>query len=167
MHLYIYSGSIAFLRAVNDPPMRPLIQDSFHFGTDELLGSWCFVFATLPMMPYSLIYIFATPKEWIVYFLLIVSMFSVAGAFLFLVNCYPSDDDRPAYILPCIRALNCGSMNICCSERLISKHLQNDWLAGTWIILWLTVVATIVTSYMFIRGIQSRIPLKIFIDGCT
>jgi hypothetical protein len=145
--------------------MKPLIADSYHFGTDELLGSWCFVFATLPMLPYSLIYILATPDEWVVYFLAVVSILSVAGAFLFLANCYPSEDDRPAYILPMIRALNCGG--ICCSERLINKHLQNDWLAGTWIIMWLTILATFATTFMFVRGIQSHVPLKIFIDGCT
>lgn len=32
-------GSLAFVRAMNDPPMRPLFS-WYHFGTDELFGSW-------------------------------------------------------------------------------------------------------------------------------
>ena len=90
-----YIGSIAFLRAVNDPPMKPVFQDlhyNYHIATDELLGSWCFVFATLPFIPYSLLYIQSDSNNYIYYCLLIAAVFSVFGAFVFLLNCYPSEE---------------------------------------------------------------------------
>lgn len=31
-------GSLAFVRAVNEPPLKPLFPSLIHFQTDELLG---------------------------------------------------------------------------------------------------------------------------------
>ena len=44
-------GSMAFVRAMSEPPMKPLF-NWYHFGTDELFGSWMFTVATLPAIPW-------------------------------------------------------------------------------------------------------------------
>ena len=87
-------GSMAFLRAVADPPMKPLFHGGYHLGTDELLGSWCFVFATFPFVPYSLIYLYVDPTSWINYGLFGAAVLAVFGSFIFLANCYPSEEVR-------------------------------------------------------------------------
>ena len=49
-------GSLAFVRAVHEsPPMRPLFT-WYHLSSDELLGSWLFLVACIPFIPYTLIY---------------------------------------------------------------------------------------------------------------
>ena len=164
--IFFTLGSGAFLRAVNDPPMKPFFTQSYHFGTDELLGSWCFVAACLPFVPYAIIYLIAEPTNIIYYCMLGAAIFSVLGSFIFLINCYPSDVDRAAYILPFIKCLNCYS-NCCCSDRFMEKHLSNDWLAGTWVIYWVTAFATVCTFIVFIESLTSHLPLRIFVDGCT
>lgn len=89
--IFFTLGSIAFLRAVNDPPMKPYYTLP-HINTDELLGSWCFVCATLPFIPYAMIYILAEPTNIMYYLLLLAAILSVCGALIFLINCYPSDE---------------------------------------------------------------------------
>jgi hypothetical protein len=81
----------AFLRAVNDPPMKPYFYGSYHFGTDELLGSWFFLGACLPFLPYALLYLYAEPHQWVMYALVAGSLFAILGSCIFLVNCYPSE----------------------------------------------------------------------------
>jgi hypothetical protein len=60
---------------------------------------------------------------------------------------------------------NCS--HCCCSEGLIDKHLQNDWLAGTWIVLWTTVFGTFVTFLAFAFRLYDGTMLAKFSDGCT
>lgn len=158
-------GSWAFLRAVNDPPMRPFLHRTYHFGTDELLGSWCFVGATVPFLPYALIYLAADPGSYLMYCLVAASLFAILGSLIFLANCYPSDDDRPMYVLPLLLWFNCG--HCCCSEETIAKHLVNDWLAGTWIILIVTAFGTFVCFLTFIYAMAEGDGLSLFVNGCT
>jgi hypothetical protein len=54
--LFYTIGSFAFLRAVHNPPMKPLFR-WYHFSTDELFASWMFVLGTIPAVPYSLIFL--------------------------------------------------------------------------------------------------------------
>ncbi len=85
------TGSMAFVRAVQeDPPMKPLFS-CYHFQSDELLGSWLFLFATLPIIPYCLIYLAASHAEAIYVLALAISVFFVFGTYLFVRACYPSD----------------------------------------------------------------------------
>ena len=79
-------GSLAFVRAVNEPPMKPLFPCWIHtgtihtvvyileyctphllcvlLGTDELLGSWLFFWGTLPAVPYSCCYLYWFRNYW-------------------------------------------------------------------------------------------------------
>ena len=55
--IFFTLGSLAFVRAVHEsPPMKPLFTWK-HVASDELLGSWLFLFACLPFFPYALIYV--------------------------------------------------------------------------------------------------------------
>jgi hypothetical protein len=107
-------GSFAFVRAVHiSPPITPLFT-WYHISTDELLGSWLFLFACIPFIPYSLIFL-ADEQDKLLYAgttlnvvnynsieirisliagALIVSILLVAGAALFVRASYPSLDDK-------------------------------------------------------------------------
>jgi hypothetical protein len=54
--VFFVIGSFAFIRAMNDPPMKSLFQFR-HFSTDELFGSWMFALGTFPLVPYCLIFL--------------------------------------------------------------------------------------------------------------
>eukprot|EP01031_Cornospumella_fuschlensis_P043243 gene43243-52856_t len=41
-------GSLAFVRAFEEPPQQALFYWNKHFQTDELLGAWFFLFGTIP-----------------------------------------------------------------------------------------------------------------------
>jgi hypothetical protein len=47
-------GSFAFVRAMSDPPMKPMFK-WYHFQTDELFGSWMFALGTFPGIPWRLV----------------------------------------------------------------------------------------------------------------
>jgi hypothetical protein len=84
-------GSLAFMRAVHeDPPMKPLFT-WYHCQSDELLGSWLFLFATLPIIPFSLIYVSATHENLVYLGAFFVSVLLVIGTYLFVRACYPSE----------------------------------------------------------------------------
>lgn len=44
-------GSIAFVRAFEEPPKRPIFYWYKHCQTDELLGAWLFLVGTIPAVP--------------------------------------------------------------------------------------------------------------------
>ncbi len=81
-------GSAAFLRAVNDPPMKSMFK-WYHISTDELVGAWCFLLSVLPAIPYSLIYLLVT-RELVFLGMLAVSILVVIACYIFVLACYPS-----------------------------------------------------------------------------
>jgi hypothetical protein len=91
--LCIAPGSLAFVRALHqDPPMRPLMSSWYHFQNDELLGSWFFFFATIPFIPYSLIYLAGGGYRSLLFLgSLVLSIFVAIACFMFVLACYPSD----------------------------------------------------------------------------
>jgi hypothetical protein len=75
-----------------DPPMRPLFANWYHFQNDELLGSWFFFFATFMFIPYSMVYLSEGSHKNLVYLLMLaMSIFASIGAYMFVLACYPSD----------------------------------------------------------------------------
>ena len=50
------AGSLAFVRAFEEPPKQPLFHFYRHLQTDELLGAWLFLLGTVPGVPYTLVY---------------------------------------------------------------------------------------------------------------
>ena len=81
-------GSLAFLRAVNDPPLKPMFT-WYHISTDELVGSWSFLIAIVPAVPYSLIFL-TTVNAFVYVAMFIVSLFCVAATAFFVKASYPS-----------------------------------------------------------------------------
>jgi hypothetical protein len=86
-------GSLAFVRAFEEPPKQPLFHQYRHFQTDELLGAWLFLLGTLPAIPYTLVYFSLYPT--FTYFgSLVGSIVFVAGTSLFVYSCYPSPSGK-------------------------------------------------------------------------
>jgi len=155
-------GSLAFVRAVHEPPLHPMFPSCYHLQSDELIGSWNFLFAALPFVPYALIYLAEadTPESKILYLgALCVAILVIIGSFLFVRACYPSEKARKQYILPW--ALCC--FTCCCSERWLQKHLANDWLAGCWALFWATLLSTIGCGVMLFVALADKDGILTFI----
>lgn len=125
-------GSYAFVRAFEEPPQKPLFTWR-HVETDELLGAWLFFFGTAPAVPYAAIFYFLHPSEVIYLGAMIVAGLFVVGSLLFVFACYPSDKKHRQIIKPVVRV--CFG-----SHHWIVKHLQNDWLAGTWFFFYASLI---------------------------
>jgi hypothetical protein len=52
--LFFTIGSLAFVRAMNEPAMKSLFT-WYHISTDELLGSWLFLLGVAPLVPVSIL----------------------------------------------------------------------------------------------------------------
>ncbi len=153
-------GSLAFVRAMSDPPMKPLFK-WYHFSSDELFGSWMFLLAMLPAVPYSLIYL-AELHEFIYFVILMVSVVGVLATLLFVLACYPSDKEKNySRMLPTLLCCTCNST-------FIKKHCATDWLIATWLIFWSTLLATIVLFfYSIVAFFQGSNEITNFINVTT
>ena len=64
----------------------------YHFQNDELLGSWLFFFAAVPLIPYSLVYLSEGGYRSLLYLgSLGLSIFVCIACFMFVLACYPTD----------------------------------------------------------------------------
>ena len=140
--------------------MKPLFT-WYHLQSDELLGSWLFFFAAVPIIPYSFIYLIGSYTNLVYLVALGVSCVLVFGTYLFVRACYPIDKPRRKIIQPLARCLCCCF----CSRRWLNKHLSNDWLAGTWFIFWATLFACFACFVLFIAAIAESKGLLIFVWG--
>jgi hypothetical protein len=52
---------------------------------------------------------------------------------------------------------------LCISEKHIGFHLANDWLAGCWLLLWITMVLTLGCFVLMVDAINQRDALLTFI----
>lgn len=94
-------GSLAFVRAFEEPPKVPLLKKYKHFQSDELLGAWLFLAGTLPALPYC--FVFFTIEPGMTYLTaLIVAGISNMGCVLFVLGCYPSDKVGLLRFIVCI-----------------------------------------------------------------
>jgi len=126
-------GSLAFVRATEEPMLKPLFSHiSVHMATDELLAAWLFLFATIPFVPFMAVYVFYNNTVLLYWGCLIVSIAFVIGTYFFVLACYPSDrEERRHQIVPML--VSCLCNGDCCG---LSTHLSNDWLAGTLTLPW-------------------------------
>jgi hypothetical protein len=83
-------GSLIFVRAFEEPPLRPLLYQYKHFQTDELLAAWLFLIGTIPAVPYTLVYFLIDPTATYLG-ALSSSGVMVVGTICFVLACYPSD----------------------------------------------------------------------------
>ena len=123
-------GSWAFVRAFEEPHVRPLFWWYRHFQSDELFAAWLFFFGTLPFVPYTFGLFVAYPTA--MYFgSFIGSIMTVIATYLFVRACYPENHSVNAQpmILPKLK-------RICGPQLWVTRHCANDFLAACWIILW-------------------------------
>lgn len=83
-------GSLAFVRAFEEPPKRALFYWYKHLQSDELLGAWLFLLGTVPSVPYTLVFFLIKPSFTYLGALSSSGVF-VVGTVLFVMACYPSD----------------------------------------------------------------------------
>lgn len=91
-------GSLAFVRAFEEPPKTPLFHKFKHLQTDELLGAWLFLIGTVPAVPYTLVYFSVRPSA-TYFFGMIASVLLVAATFLFVRACYPTRTGKVSLFL--------------------------------------------------------------------
>eukprot|EP01041_Mallomonas_annulata_P013485 gene13485-28583_t len=116
-------GSLAFVRALEDPSPEPLFKYT-HCATDELLAAWLFFIAILPAAPYSLIFLSTDPTTLAYWGMTVLSFVFIIGTYLFVLACYPQEDKRE-YGLTKKFFHSFGFTN----SPFINNHLANDWLA--------------------------------------
>lgn len=150
-------GSYAFVRAFTEPPLPPLFTWK-HLATDELLGAWLFFWAAVPALPYSFVYWSTDPGNVIYLGMLLMSAMFVLASYLFVLGCYPSDTAK-AYK----NCLKPTARVIFGRNHWIMKHLQNDWLAGTWVFFWGTLICCIGSFGIFWESLASENELEQFI----
>ncbi len=144
--------------------MKPLFHEYYHLQNDELLGSWLFLVACIPLIPYCIIYLANEGYNSLIYLgALVISIFLCLGTFLFVRACYPNDKVRMKILKPLSRVV-CWC---CCKRSWMRRHLANDWLAGTWFILWASFGATVACSVLFIASMAEVKSLQIFLMGTT
>ncbi len=91
-------GSFAFVHAFEEPPKRAFFHNFKHAQTDELLGTWMYLFGVIPAVPYMLVFFSITPSAFY-FFGLIAAIVFVLGSALAVVACYPSDKVKNEVIL--------------------------------------------------------------------
>jgi len=155
-------GSFAFLRAFEEPPRQAFFYWFKHLQTDELLGAWCFMLGTAPAVPYTLVYFIVDPTFTFLGALAGSGVF-VLGSIVFVMASYPSNQTthnptktRKNYVLPL-------ALRVFGARIWVVKHLQNDWLAGTWFLLWANVLFTVFSFLLLFTAVASGDPEQIFL----
>lgn len=150
--LFFTLGSLAFLRATDEPPLKPLFSHiSIHMATDELLASWLFLFATIPFIPFMAVYVYYNSDVLLYWGCLVASAVFVLSTYFFVLACYPSNrEERRHQIVPML--VNCLCKSDCCG---LNKHLCNDWLAGMWVFFWGTFVLLAGNIFMLAYTMQN------------
>jgi hypothetical protein len=97
--LFSQPGSMGFVRAMyHDPPMKPLFFKIYHLQNDELLGSWLFLVACIPLIPYCLIYIASPGENALLYLGAMAIVIGLCfGTYSFVQACYPVDYERVSF----------------------------------------------------------------------
>ena len=177
-------GSLAFVKAMHDPPLQPWFPSWYHFQNDELVGSWFFLLGVLPLVPYCLIFIVesSTLSQRCMYALaLAMSTMLLVGSYLFVRACYPDNGGRgelgqgeiekkeccelPSWFWIAVARFSLAPVLCLFGDADISRHLANDWLAGCWLVLWLTVLATLGCFALFLFAAAKADSLQMFIYG--
>ena len=128
-------GSLAFVRATEEPPLQPLFaMVSVHVETDELLAAWLFLVATIPYPIFIAVYIHFNPHVLFYWGVLFASLLLLMATYFFVLTCYPSNELKNVQFAPQLSRALFGE------ESWIHKHLSNDWLASTWIFFYATLL---------------------------
>lgn len=143
-------GSLAFVRATEEPPLPPLFANvSVHLETDELLAAWLFLVATIPYPIFIAVYIHFNPHVLFYWGILFISLMFVVATYFFVLTCYPSSNDgvKNLQIAPQLARYLFGE------HCWINKHLSNDWLASTWLFFYGTLLMTLGSLWMLVEEV--------------
>lgn len=146
--LFYTLGSWAFVRATEEPALRPLFENWDHFCTDELLAAWLFLFGTLPFPAFIGIYVYYNADMLVYWGCFLGSLLFVIATYFFVLACYPSDEPREQ-ITPYITQF------ICSKDCWMQRHLSNDWLAATWIFFYATLLLFFGSLFMLYESVIS------------
>jgi hypothetical protein len=152
--IFFTLGSLVFVRAFEEPPLKPLFS-SEHFATDELLAAWLFLVATIPFVPFMGVYVYYNVHVMVYWGCLIASIVFVVATYFFVLSCYPMEDTREQTI-PQISALLFGP------KCWIQKHVCNDWLASLWLFYYGTVILCVGSGAMLYFAITDGNQMEIF-----
>lgn len=161
--IFFTLGSLAFVRAMSDPPIKPVFT-SYHVSNDTLLGSWLFFWGVVPYIPYSFIFI-CTERNPIYYGMLILAIVATLVTLLFVFACYPDNDNKLKYeqqpnLVPYLNFL-CA----CCCKSQLDRHCSTDLLMCLWFFFYCTLLAVIVTLLLCIYGFTNKFTYEfIFVD---
>lgn len=154
--IFFTLGSLAFVRATEDPPLRPLFTFTIHLATDELLAAWFFLLGTIPFVPFMAVYVYYNPSILVYWGCLVASFVFVIATYFFVLACYPTEEVKHSVIIPYLSRMVCGE------NCWIQKHLSNDWLAGTWIFFYGTLLLCIGSTAMLFIAVNDQNDLEIF-----
>lgn len=150
-------GSLAFVRAFEDPPLKPLFRSFRHCATDELLGAWLYLLGTIPAVPYSTVFIFHDPNQLIYWGALVASIGFVVCTSIFVVVSYPSAKEL---LEPFIQPI---AVSICGEATWIHRHLATDWLAATWFFLYATLLWSVASIVLLWVDCMQRNGEEVFV----
>lgn len=150
-------GSYMFVRTFKDPAPPPLLPHFKHASTDELIAAWLFLLATLPLVPYTLIFLLLEPHVITYWMNFTASVISVIGSLFFVYTCYPAQNHSihgeavtySHFLLPHFR-------RIFGEGHWILYHVQTDWLASTWIAFWSIVLFALGSYFLMIASTNLR-----------
>ncbi len=155
--LFFTLGSLAFVRATEDPPIRPLFNFSVHVATDELLAAWFFLLGTIPFVPFMAVYVYYNPSYILYWGCLIASVIFNIATYFFVLSCYPSEEREQSVIIANL------FRSLCCNEKSwIHRHISNDWLAGCWIFYYATLLLVIGSAVMLYIAVKDNNHLEVF-----
>ena len=159
--LFFTIGSWMYVRAFDEPMPRPLLENYYHFSTDELLASWFMLLAVVPAIPLALVYLIPFPRDYTYVLFLVAAIFAVLASSGFIYTCYPN---------------NCGGKHVqikYChgfvkaifgTDSSLLKHVESDWLACCWIMYWGTLFTTLGTYVLLLTALNDR-QLFVYLTG--
>ena len=146
-------GSYALVRAFREEPIPPLFTCEV-IGSDELLAMWMYMIGTVPFIFLGLLYYSEHPGT--LYFLATIGaiIMNIVCA-LFIHSTYESAVPKDAF-LSCLLCLLGKDRKRCHGVRSwLSKHFQNDWLAGCWILLVANVLLLFISLLFSVGAIAT------------
>lgn len=160
--IFFTVGSYVYVRA-NEEPTPPPYFNYYHLSTDELLASWLFLVATLPTIPYAIVYLKYNPYREVYWGTFIASILMVAGTAFFVYSSYPSEEVQESS-----HTVRTVSKKLFGKKSWLIKHVQTDWLAACWFCFWATLLSVFGCFLFLIQAENDRqifVWLTAFIDS--
>lgn len=154
-------GSYAFVLAFEDRPKKllfkiPLVENN------EQLGAWLTLYAMIPYIPYSIVYIQYNPSRLAYWGTFFASIFFTIAAVFFVYTSYPHDsflnkeNIKPKTLQVIIFLF--GENSFLC------KHCQNDWLVGCWMTFYACLFAAL-GCYLLLLMAENDRQIFIYLTG--